>query len=202
MPSNRFIFLQVTGIFLLGTTLALARQLPPGEMTDKELEQVRQGAVSVNARVDSADLEETIRAAIVIDAPAEKIWAVMNDCNRTPLFIPGLKACRVLEQDAEGEVIQHRFRYSWFLPEVTYTFRAHYEKFRKISFRRMAGDLKEFRGNWTLTAWEDSRKTLVVYSVFIDPGFFIPRRVVRYLLRRDLPDLMTALREEVLASGP
>ena len=88
------------------------------------------------------------------------------------------------------------------LPEVTYTFQAQYDRFKKIRFHRLSGDLKEFKGSWRLEPLEEGRKTVVIYSIYIDPGFFIPQGIIHYLLRRDLPALMAALRDEVQAQRP
>jgi ribosome-associated toxin RatA of RatAB toxin-antitoxin module len=172
------------------------------QATGGELDRLRRGEVLIRALPASEATRDVVQASVLIGAPAERVWNVMNDCDRATRFMPGLKACKVLEQNKEGEVIEHRVRYSWLFPEVTYSFQARYDPVKKVNFHRLSGDLKEFRGSWKLEPLDAGQKTLVFYSVYIDPGFFIPRGVITYLLRRDLPDMMTALREEVQTPAP
>jgi ribosome-associated toxin RatA of RatAB toxin-antitoxin module len=164
--------------------------------------QLRRGEVPVRVLPGQPPSPDMIQASILIGAPSEKIWAIMTDCGRAIRFVPGLKACRVLESLETEEIIEHRVRYFKLLPEVVYTFLTRYDPPREIRFQFLSGDLKEFRGSWLLRPLDEGRKTVVTYSVYIDPGFFLPQWVIRYLLRRDLPGLLTALRDEVQASGP
>jgi hypothetical protein len=57
--------------------------------------------------------------------------------------------------------------------------------------------LKEIEGSWVLESMRDGNQTIVVYSVYLDPGFFIPQWLVNFTLRGDLPDLMKAIRDRV-----
>jgi ribosome-associated toxin RatA of RatAB toxin-antitoxin module len=139
----------------------------------------------------------TVQAAILLDAPAERIWDVMVDCEGAPEFVPGLRECTVVERGDGWEVLQHRVRISSLLPQVTYRFRATYRRPERIDFVRIRGDLKAMEGSWTLVPVEDGRRTVVRYSVYLDPGFLAPQWLVRQALRHDLPELLRALRRRV-----
>lgn len=141
----------------------------------------------------------TVQAAILLDAPAERIWEVMVDCGGAPEFVPGLRECRVMEQGDGWEVLQHRVRISSLLPQVTYRFRATYRRPERIDFVRISGDLDAMEGSWTLLPVDEAR-TVVRYSVYLDPGFLAPQWLVRQALRRDLPELLRALRRRVASS--
>lgn len=172
---------------------ALAFQ--PGEA---ELGRLAKGEVVVRVDSSSSLRNERVEAAILIDAAAEPIWRLINDCRQTPEFIPGLKSCRVLQQDGTGDLIEHRMQVSRLLPEVKYIFRAEYQRNRRIDFKRMSGDLREFEGSWVLEGFEGGkRQTLVVYSVFLDPGPLLPQWAVQLILREDLPGILLALRDRV-----
>jgi len=143
-----------------------------------------------------------VQAAILLDAPAERIWDVMVDCEGAPGFVPGLRECKVVERGDGWEVLQHRVRISSLLPQVTYRFRATYRRPERIDFVRTSGDLKAMEGSWVLVPVEDGRRTVVRYSVYLDPGFLAPQWLVRQALRHDLPDLLRALRRRVEAGEP
>src|SRR5262249_23814570 len=180
---------------LAAWTLALWALAAPG--ADGETARLERGEVVVSTTPSPSRSHPLVQAAILLDAPVATVWDVMVDCPRAPEFVPGMRECRVLEHAEDHETIQHRVKVSSLLPEVTYIFRADYSKHEKIDFVRTGGDLKEMEGHWALTALDGGRRTLVRYSVYLDPGFFVPQWAVRRSLRHDLPELLLALRRRV-----
>ena len=117
--------------------------------------------------------------------------------------MPGLKRCHLVARAADGswEEIEQEVRYSWLLPAVHYVFRARYDRPRRMDFRRVSGDLKEEEGAWLLTATADGSATVVEYEVYLDPGFWIPQFLVARTLRKDVPAVLSGLRECVERAG-
>lgn len=190
--------------------LALARVLPgslaaaadAGWTADPAMQlrlAEREVVVQSVAAVDSNRPRGRVRAAVLIRARPEAVWAVMTDCRQTLLFVPGLKRCRRVDGAPDGrwEDIEQEIRYSWFLPTVRYVFRADYDRPRRIDFHRISGDLKQEEGTWVLTATPDGAATVVEYEMYLDPGFWIPQVLVNRSLRKDLPAALAGLRERV-----
>jgi hypothetical protein len=75
------------------------------QATGRDLDRLRGGEVLVRTLPASEVSREVIQASILIKDPAERVWTIMNDCDRASRFMPGLKACKVLEQNKEGEVM-------------------------------------------------------------------------------------------------
>ncbi len=162
------------------------------------MSRLTKGEVIVKVEPAGEKNNERVQAAILIDAAAEPIWKLINDCRQTPEFIPGLKSCRVLQQDESWDLIEHRMQISRLLPEVKYVFRAEYQRNRRVDFKRTSGDLKEFEGSWVLENVPGGNpQTLVVYSIFLDPGFLLPQWAMQLLLRQDLPEVLLALRNRI-----
>jgi len=138
-----------------------------------------------------------VQAAVRIHAMPEAVWSVMTDCRQATTFVPGLKRCEVIGRAPDGrwEDIEHEVRYSWLLPAVRYVFRAEYDRPHRIDFRRVSGDLKEQEGSWVLTATPDGSATVVEYELYLEPGFWIPQFLVTRSLRKDLPGVLTGLRD-------
>jgi uncharacterized protein YndB with AHSA1/START domain len=159
----------------------------------------REVVVQSAAAVDPDHPRGRVRAAVLIRAQPEAVWAVMTDCRQTTQFVPGLRRCRRIEGAPDGrwEDIEHEIRYSWFLPTVRYVFRADYERPRRIDFHRISGDLKQEEGTWVLTRTADGSGTVVEYEMYLDPGFWIPQALVNRSLRKDLPAALAGLRERV-----
>jgi hypothetical protein len=81
---------------------------------------------------------------------------------------------------------------------VTTVVQADYQRPQRINFRRVSGDLKDEDGTWVLAATHNgpvpSDTTIVEYELHVDPGFWIPRVLLRHTLRSELPAALTALR--------
>lgn len=180
--------------------LALAAQT--GWLSEPAVQQrLTEGQVVVQAAgsIDSAAPRGRVRAAVRIPASPESIWRVMTDCAQAPLYVPGLKRCRRIDAAADGswEDIEHEVRYSRLLAPVRYVFRAQYQRPHRMDFHRISGDLREESGTWLLTATPDGAATVVDYEVYLDPGFWIPRFLVMRMLRKDVPAVLSGLRERV-----
>jgi uncharacterized protein YndB with AHSA1/START domain len=147
--------------------------------------------------IDPAHPRGRIRAAVQIQAPPEAIWTTVTDCRQALSFIPGLKHCQRIDGAPDGswQDVEHEMRYSWLLPSVRYVFRALYDRPYRIDFHRISGDLKQEEGTWLLTRTADGAGTVVEYEVYVDPGFWIPQALVTRSLRRDIPAVLTGLRE-------
>lgn len=162
-----------------------------------ELARLTQGEVVVSVNQPDPEQRARVKAAILIDSPTPHVWNIMIDCEQAPDFVPGLRSCRVVRHEENSDIIEHRVKFSWYLPTITYRFRAQYRGLQKIEFTRVEGDLRELEGSWTLKQVDDGRKTIVVYSVYVDAGFLVPQWLVRRILRGNLPDLLLALRKRV-----
>jgi uncharacterized membrane protein len=149
--------------------------------------------------VDPAAPRGRVHAAVRIQASPEAIWSVMTDCSQAPLYVPGLKSCRRIDGAPDGrwEDIEHEVRYSWLLPTIRYVFRAQYDRPHRIDFHSISGDLKEQTGTWYLTQTPDRTATVVEYELYLDPGFWIPQFLVARTLRKDVPAVLSGLRDRV-----
>jgi ribosome-associated toxin RatA of RatAB toxin-antitoxin module len=183
---------------VLGPTFFTGDRVFASSFGDAELGRLIRGEVIVRVDPTGSQKKERVEAAILIDAAAEPIWKLINDCRQTPKFIPGLKSCRVLQQDKTWDLIEHRMQISRLLPEVKYVFRAEYQRNKRIDFKRTSGDLKEFEGSWVLESISGGKpQTLVIYSLFLDAGVLLPQWAMQLLLRQDLPDVLLALRNRI-----
>jgi ribosome-associated toxin RatA of RatAB toxin-antitoxin module len=165
-------------------------------LSQAELASLDRREVVVPPETDADRADGSFRAAIEIEAPAERIYHTMTDCAQALHFVPHLTACKVLETAPDGswQTIEHEVTYSWFLPHASYVFRAHYEPFERISFSNVRGDFRTNDAIWELSPRRDGAVTLVTYRAQVVPKFYVPRWMVLASLKRDLPELMQGLR--------
>jgi uncharacterized protein YndB with AHSA1/START domain len=166
------------------------------KMLDKDGGAGSQTAGSVGAR---------IVAEIDIAAPPQIVWQAMTDCARAPAFVPGLKACRVLQVDPGGvsDVREHRVKFTTLLPHITMQFRSEYRPFEEIKFTTQGvganqRPLTTSSGRWTLSSENGGRATKVSYDVELRTSLPAPRILLQNGLRRDIPAVLLALRSEAI----
>jgi ribosome-associated toxin RatA of RatAB toxin-antitoxin module len=167
------------------------------KVTKEQRSRLENGEVLVTANPIKGQTRGTVTATVLINAPAERIWQVMVDCADIPSFVPGVEDCQVLDSGENWEIIRHDVKWVWFFPRLSYVFRAQYQPIRKIDFTRIDGDLRDMQGSWRLIPVGDGGRTLVRYRVYLDPGFWVPQWLVRNSLKKDLPQVLTALRTKV-----
>ncbi len=165
-------------------------------LSEAELARLGRGAVLVSAAVTNDRSTGDIRAAVQVRASAERIFRTLTECSEVLAYVPHLERCAVLETapDDSWQVVEHHIHYGWIMPDAWYVIRADYERFERIRFNNVRGDFRENRGMWELQPADGGNAIIVTYRVHVVPRFYVPRWILRSALKRDLPELMTALR--------
>ena len=195
---------------VLGTLLPIATWAAQGSWVDDQTvqQELAAGQVAVRISFDGNESRMRVSAAVRIKASPEAIWSVLTDCEHAASFIPGVKSCRRVKSAPDGtwEVIEQESKYSWLMPSVTTVVQADYRRPQRIDFRRLSGDLKDEDGTWLLETDHGGpapgNTTLVEYELHVDPGFWIPRVLLRHSLQSELPAALTALRNRAESTDP
>ncbi len=161
---------------------------------DLAQESTQHGDIEVAVSLDAAEQSGSASASVRIHARREVVWSLITSCAEALRLVPGLVSCEVMDTapDRSWQRIRHVMDYSWYLPKLTYEFRASYDEPSRVSIERMSGDLRVLRGSWALQG--DGADTIAHYAVDLAPGFWVPHWIVRAALRRDLPKMLRALR--------
>jgi Polyketide cyclase / dehydrase and lipid transport len=157
-------------------------------------ESAQHGDIEVAVKLDAGEQSGSAHASVRIHARRAVVWALITSCTESLRLVPGLTGCDVMETapDRSWQRIRHVMDYSWYLPKLTYEFRASYHQPARVSIERLSGDLRILRGSWDLQS--DADYTIAHYAVDLAPGFWVPRWIVRAALKRDLPKMLRALR--------
>jgi hypothetical protein len=152
------------------------------------------GQVQVSARTEHLTVH--IKVAISIAAPPQAIWDVLKACNIAPEYVPNVVSCRSIERldGGRAELFVQAVKPAFFIPTFEHVFRLDYEPFTRIGVHRVSGPLERMDGDWWLLPQADG-KILLVYELAIDPGIPVPRFFVRATLKRDIPKILTAVRD-------
>ena len=176
---------------LLVSLLLACHMLPAADLAQ---ESARHGDIDVAVTLDPGEQSGNAKASVRIHARREVIWALITSCTEALHLVPGLVACDVKETapDRSWQRIRHVLDYSWYVPKLTYEIRASYDQPSRVSIERISGDLRVLRGSWVLQT--DGDYSIAHYAVDLAPGFWVPRWIVRAALKRDLPQMLRALR--------
>jgi ribosome-associated toxin RatA of RatAB toxin-antitoxin module len=154
------------------------------------------GAVTQLYRTPQCDVQ--IRSAILIDAPAASVWAVVRDYGNHPRFLPYVSAMAVQPQEGDRMyltgVVHSRLWGDWpFAVHVDHKTVA--DKEYSASWDEPSETMAVNRGGWTLTA-TGPNQTLVVYTLQVEAAGY-PNFFVRNLVLDRVSSVVSGLRDEV-----
>jgi ribosome-associated toxin RatA of RatAB toxin-antitoxin module len=104
-----------------------------------------------------------------IDAPAERIWAIVADVAAYPRWHPFFATVDVRASDSEGRATSaqctHRTPAGVLHTQIAFG----YDPESEVRATRAGGDLKDLRGIFRVS--EQSGATVVTHHLVVDPGF-------------------------------
>ena len=171
-----------------------AADLSPSWIADDAV-QTRLSAGEVVMRSALEARSASVKAAIRVHASPLVVWKLITSCDSVSGFVPGMKHCERLKTADDGSwaIVEHDIRYSALMPMIRSIVRSKYQAPHRIDFTGVGGNVKEESGSWVLEP-ADGQMTTVEYSISIEPGFLVPRTVVRHSLSKELPVMLTGLR--------
>jgi ribosome-associated toxin RatA of RatAB toxin-antitoxin module len=134
-------------------------------------------------------------AGILIDAPVKTVWDSIADKEGAPQYVENLKSARILEKNSEYMLIEQKMKLSILLPSFTYVVRHTPIPYSRVDFVRESGDMKHIEGYWKFVPVADGEKTLLIYSLYVDPGPLIPQAIIRGSMKKSLPDVLRILQK-------
>jgi ribosome-associated toxin RatA of RatAB toxin-antitoxin module len=142
---------------------------------------------------------------VVVDVPVERFFDLVVDYARYPEFVPGIKACRVL--DAAGGTKQVEYELDVGLKKIRYVLRHEETRPTRVAWSLVSGELmKVSNGSWTLA--DERGKTRATYAVEIQISKppLVPQaiidRVSDELTRVQLPKTLEAFKSRAERKAP
>ncbi|HIA51350.1 MAG TPA: hypothetical protein EYN91_04595 [Candidatus Melainabacteria bacterium] len=182
--------------FVLSTLIPINAALafkPP--LTDAE--KLAKGEVVVGLR--NVGNTKYVTGTILLDQSPDQVWPVMvNPFEFQGKISPRMKTVDVMLDKEEQSIMKVTLDLGVFIPNFTYTVDSRYtRKDGLISFKRLGGTLKDFSGTWEMKPADNGNKTELTYTMFLDPGFFVPQWIMREGVKVELPTTLTALRKRL-----
>jgi carbon monoxide dehydrogenase subunit G len=122
-----------------------------------------------------------------IDAPLERVWALVEDVEGAPRWQGGLKAIRAIERDGDGRATVCESESDAKVRTIKSTVRFSYGGPTRLRWRQEKGEMKSVDGSWKLEDLGDGR-TRATYSLEVDLG-----RMLGLVIRGPLVDVLRAM---------
>lgn len=157
--------------------IMLTSTVSPAGTDTVDWETLFAGGVSIEP-MQHPDGVAGLRASFMVAAPRERIWAALTDYPNFPKMFPDIHALRVLTEDERGADISYEVKALF----STYRYvlqRRYDDPGRRLTWRRLSGDLKRMEGSWEIRDTTRPTSQMVVYESYVDIGGIVPMALVR-----------------------
>ena len=176
---NCFLAYRANALIIKSNELALLKK---GEIVQKSL---------------TAELRDGLKGSeskILINAPVEKVWRLLDEKENLPKFISYVKSAKVVSERNELQKVDTTIELCKLLPTFQYTLLFdRSEKYKTMKFKKVDGAFKELYGYFEMIPYND--KTIFAYRIYSDPGFYIPKIVLR-AMGGNAEDIMKSVKRE------
>ena len=119
-----------------------------------------------------------------IQAPLDKVWALVEDVEKAPDWQGGLKGMHALERDGDGRAIVCETESDAKVRTIKSVVRFTYAGPSTLTWKQQKGELKSVDGRWELEDLGDDR-TRATYKLDVELG-----RMLGMIIRGPLIDLL------------
>lgn len=149
------------------------------------------------ARMDESG--GAIQARILIRTKMEDVRGILQGCGKAFVFVDGMEQCEIVERTQDRTLIRQVVDTGLLAPTLRYSYESKNLAFPDMDFKLVEGNLRALEGGWEFVDVQEG--VLVTYKMRVQPGFPIPRFLVRMSLRRMIPDMLACIRGLVDGSG-
>lgn len=155
------------------------------------------GKVLIRQQAASSGQVPSVEARILISRPPEKVWKVVADPEKLMQEENKVKKVKILSRGANRQNVAFSVSMTRFFPPFNYVLLQELSPPSLLKFRRISGSFKDIQGSWRLSPVENGSKTVLTYTLRLDPGPLIPRSLLLGAVKSDLPEMMRNARTAI-----
>jgi len=182
------------------TTTTIALALLVSAATDDE--RLAKGEVIVTTEKRPGEDIPVATARAIIDAPAEKIWALVSNCAKYKETMPNILESEMVSKNENIVVCRVVADLPFPFPDLKSKTRGVHTVEPGVKYQRawkmVEGDYKKNEGFWLVEPRGDN-KSLVTYRIDAHPNVALPSWMVANISAGKLPEVMQRIRK--LATG-
>ena len=168
-----------------------------------EYERLLQGEVVTEQRTVPAGKSGVHVAAFgIITGSVDKLWEVLENCGKSPPFLPYLQSCREVGPDhplppnRRWELLKIDIQVLFFSTKMVLVNEKTIDAPNYVRWNHVRGDLKVNEGYFRIISITPDTQ-LVVYDELVDPGPLVPGFIKAWAVKNTLPEVIAALRDHV-----
>ena len=139
-------------------------------------------------------------AIVIVDRTTEEVWKHLDQFEEYPLFMPRMTSAAPYFN--EGNRVGVEFTLKVVFKTIRYSIMHTIDKDKGILTLNLdkskENDIRSTNGEWLVKPYGQG-KSLVFHSVTIDTGMAVPVVIMDYLTKKDLPNIVFALKQRVEA---
>jgi len=137
--------------------------------------------------------EDTLNATI--DAPVEHVWKVLSDFSNYPQIFERVKSVNITKREGDLVYIESKLKPHMFVnTEVQHTVNDLSGKPGVLKWQLLDGNFKHIDGLWEIKPTGE-HSCHVSYTLKVDPGPFIPGKMVSFLLHFVEKEVVVSLKK-------
>lgn len=175
----------VLGLLMLGFSM----QQQALALDDAEWKTLSNGKVVIKQNAPKGAVP-SVEAKILIPKPPDKVWNVVSDPEKLMREENKVKRVKVLSRAGNTQNVEFSVLMTRLLPPFNYVLQQNLSPPHQLSFRRVSGSFKDIQGAWKLVPVENGKKTVLSYTLKLDPGPMVPRNMLLNAVKSDLPSMM------------
>ncbi len=185
----------------LALLLALPAFAGPPRLSADDVKELRDDEVLVRELKPTGGNGVAARAIGLLNHPPAKVWPVISDCANYHKFMPRTEKSAVRGPTPGGHLcfieieMPLAFDNLWSVVDAKSTENADGSYMRKWDLKK--GTYKHNKGSWQLFPYDNGQKTLLVYTIDVNPNVSLPDWVLATAQTSTLPDLFEAIADEV-----
>jgi len=185
---------------ILLTSLAFSLLCAPVFSAETSLRDLKKGKSVISEMIDPETNRAKTQLVFMVKATPDKVWKTLTDYEHYTEFMPTMEETKIRSRNDNFSIIFIKLKSPPFM-EISYDMKRVYDKENyKITFKKVAGKIKDIDGSWKLESVDD-KYTKVTYLTSIDIGLPVPGFVLDYFSKNGLHKLADNIRKRVESGG-
>lgn len=141
-----------------------------------------------------------VTGSVLIDESPDQVWQVVaNPYEFCGKISSRMRNIQLMVDKHERSVMRVNMDV-FLIPHFNYVVESNYKVAERIEFHKVPGEaqsLKDFNGSWEIKPVENGTKSELTYSMYMDPGFFVPQWIIREGVKNELPRTLSLIKKRV-----
>ena len=185
----------------IATLAATSVRAQETESAEERMQRLDAGEILVTATEVPGRTNPRVHAVAVIQAPPERVWAIVQDCGNYSRTMPRVLDSSEVERDGGNVRCRQTIDMPFPFSDLPLETQSVHTVVPGVSYRRewklREGEFEVNEGSWTLVPHAGGASTLATYDALMEPKVPLPAWIVNSAAKITLPSMIEGLRKQV-----